>query len=99
MKTIKDVKARMVPGARLLCVENTLQPLMDGTVRTIVKRGATRYQFTLDQPAPYGQPDSVWGGDIPPGIKVIDGATFSMPIGPRALKGQPDGTVTLRFQP
>lgn len=97
MKTAKDVKARMVPGARLLCVDNTIRPEVNGTVRTIVKMGATVYSYTLEGLGK--DPVSVWHGDWPPGVKVVDADSFLMPIGPLARKGRPEGTLILRFLP
>lgn len=84
MKTIKDVKARMTPGTRLVCVENTYRPELNGTERVVQKSGPSVVSFLVD-----GEPGfrMEWG----PGIVILDPDTFSMPL------KRADHKVTLRF--
>ncbi|MDQ6946325.1 MAG: hypothetical protein M3256_08630 [Actinomycetota bacterium] len=84
MRTIRDAKARMVPGARLLCVANTVRPELDGTTRTVVEMRATRWRYRLDDGT------ESWG-QWRAGITVVDADTITVPL------GGPGRHVTLRF--
>lgn len=37
MKTLADFKRRVRVGCKLLCVENTYRPVLNGTVRTVTR--------------------------------------------------------------
>lgn len=92
MRTLAEIKRRFAVGQLLLCVENTKQPRLNGTVRQIekVKTVAIICRFVGDvipSPGPF------WTR-FPPAkdIAVIDDDTFSLGLG--------DGhSVTLRFMP
>jgi hypothetical protein len=84
MRTIAAAKVRMVPGARLLCVANTVRPELDGTTRTVVEMGTKKWRYRLD--------DSTEGwGDWPAGITIVDADTITVPL------GGPGHHDTLRF--
>lgn len=87
MKTAKDVKSRLVPGTRLLCVENTYRPQLNGTTRVVVSAGVTVWQWRLEDAT------EIQGGSWEPGIRILDADTFSMPL------RRADHTLTLRFMP
>lgn len=74
MKTIKEAKQRMIVGTRLLCIQNTYRPALNGTYRVVTKMGATtwKYRGDGDEKDSY----SVW----PSGIKIIDDNTFRLPL-------------------
>lgn len=86
MKTIKDAKTRLVVGARLLCVENTYRPKLNGTFRTVTKVGASVWKWKGDDDPDPRESHSVW----PAGIKIVDADTIRIPMGD-------DHFVTLRF--
>lgn len=89
MKTLAAIKRRMLPGARLLCVENTYRPALNGSLRTVVKSGPGAWKFTVDGD------DKVSVGFWPKAseVKIIDADTFSLGF-EMASKAQ---RVTLRF--
>ena len=90
MKTIKEAKARMTVGARLLCVANTYRPVLNGTERTITKSPGTTWKW---RGADGGKEShSVW----PSGITVVDADTIRIPLGRTAADGQ-EHYVELRF--
>lgn len=93
MKTAKDVKARCQVGTRLLCVENTYAPIVNGKVRTVTKAGPSVMQCEQD--------GTDWRHEWHPGIVVIDADTFRMPLDtlgtPRHRERMSGHSVTLRF--
>jgi hypothetical protein len=84
VRTIRAAKARMAPGARLLCVANTVRPEVDGTTRTVVEMRTKRWRYRLDDGT------ESWG-DWPAGIEILDDDTIRLPL------GGPGRHVTLRF--
>src|SRR5688572_386476 len=51
MKTLKELKARVQPGVRMLCVENTKRPELNGTIRIVnhVQGNAFTWEFEAFQ--------------------------------------------------
>ena len=74
MKTLAAIKRRMLPGARLLCVENTYRPALNGSLRTVVRSGPGAWRFRLDGD------DKVSVGFWPKAseVQIIDADTFSL---------------------
>lgn len=86
MRTAKEAKARLTPGTRLLCIENTYRPELNGRTRVVVKAGATVWQWRHEDDA------AISYSDLPAGIRVLDPDTFSVPI-----RTKSEHRVTLRF--
>lgn len=93
MKTFTDLKRRLVVGQRLLCVENTYRPELNGSIRTIIRVLATQIVWTWEGSKKPNEPNwTRW-----PGAKqftFIDADTFSF-----ALETKNNDRVTLRFVP
>ncbi len=83
MKTIIDAKRRMTPGTRMLCVENTMHPELNGTQRTVIEMGSRTWSFRH-------QDGRVFRSQLPAGIKIIDANTMRIPLGK-------EHHLTLRF--
>lgn len=94
MKTLADIKRRAVPGARLETVENTYNPALAGTRRTI------RIKQTSAIASIIGEGDSQKRGDLfwtywpkASQVEILDSDTFRLHL----WGSQPDQYVTLRF--
>lgn len=99
MTTLAALKRRLKPGDRLLCIENTMRPILDGTTREVLGVGSTAWQFTLvdtpDLPEDLrGQLGTIQHSDWPKasGYSQVDDDTFRV-----ALVRAPEHSVTLRF--
>lgn len=89
MKTIKEIKARMQPGVRLVCIENTYRPELNGTERVVERARSADVIYRAN--GPNGQRFySHWES----GITIIDADTFQMPL---RRGGDAIGHVRLRF--
>lgn len=84
--TVKATKARLVVGARLLCVENKYRPELNGRTRIVTQVGATVWRWKHEDEDQISF--SVW----PSGVRVLDADTFVIPLHKRD-----DSTVTPRF--
>lgn len=89
MKTLAAIKLRMLPGARLLCIENTYRPALNGGHRTVVKSGPCAWKFTVDGEGKV----SVGFWPKASDVTIIDADTFGLGF----EMGGKAHHVTLRF--
>lgn len=94
MKTFADIKRRLTPGARLVCVGHTNRPELIGTERVIEKTQTNA--FTWRPPAGSDKPSWTY---LPKakGVVIHDANTFTMPIADGYGRNIGEHTVTLRF--
>jgi hypothetical protein len=85
--TLTEIKRRMLPGVRLLCVNNTYRPELNGTMRTVVQSGPSVWRWRLDGDKQLAR--SEWGRASD--STIIDNDTFTLPL------SRPGHFVTLRF--
>ena len=93
MKTFSDVKRRLAPGVRLLCVENTKRPEVNGSTRIVQTILTNAFTWRPpDDPAPF------WTY-FPPArrVQILDRHTFRMPITGPYREDDSFHTITLRF--
>lgn len=93
MKTFADVRRRIAPGARLVCVENTNRPELKDGLR-IVQRVQTN-AFTWKGPADTRESWTYF--PKAKAVTIVDGDTFRMPITDAYSRPIGEHTVTLRF--
>jgi hypothetical protein len=87
MTSFAAVKRRIQPGTRLLCVENTYRPELDGQERTVEKVQANGFWWTRD-----GDERRNWT-QYPAArdVTVLDADTWRFKL------ARTDGYVELRF--
>lgn len=88
MKTLADIKRRMRVGTRLLCIENTYRPKLNGSKRTVVRAGATVFYWDDDR----GAQGSVMHYPTSRDVSILDADTFQLRLFPER-----DEYVRLRF--
>jgi len=100
MKTLADIKRRIQPGVRLICVENTKRPELNGKERIITKVQTKAFVWIhADEDAKAAK--GSWTNYAPArDVDILDENTFRMAIANWDGKTiDPTITVTLRFIP
>ncbi len=91
MKTLADLKRRLVVGQHLLCVENTYRPDLNGTRRIIIRVLTNQIVWTLpDSAKPEEQNWTRWPKAS--AFTFLDADTFRF-----TLDARTGDSVTLRF--
>lgn len=95
MKTLKDVKTRVRPGTRLLCVDHSRQPKLIGLTRTVSRVGVS---YFVSRDALPGKEAcdfwTHWGRSRD--LEILDADTFRMGLC-FGTNPTPEVFVTLRF--
>jgi hypothetical protein len=87
MKTLADIKRRMVPGTRLEVTGQTKRPELVGSVRTVVDRNGTSWRFTTDRT---GDDEHFQAWPKAAKVRILDADTYEYDYAA-------DCTVALRF--
>ena len=87
MKTLADIKRRMVPGTRLEVTGQTKRPVLIGTVRTVVAANGSSWTFTTDAT---GDDEHIQAWPKARSVRILDADAFEYDY-------MRDCTVTLRF--
>jgi hypothetical protein len=92
MASFAAAKRRIQPGTRLLCVENTYRPELDGTDRTVVKVQTNGFYWTMAPTTQVPNSDRRNWTRYPKAadVEIVDADTWRM----RLARG---GHVELRF--
>ena len=77
MRTLADVKRRMTEGTQYEVIEQTKRPVLVGTVRTVVRTGASRVEFTSSH-----TDDEVYNQAWPKArdIRIMDAHTYEVAL-------------------
>ena len=90
MKSVSDMKRRLAIGQRLLCVENTYRPELNGTIRTIIRVLGNQIVWTWNGGQRPGQCPNWTRWPHAKMFTFVDADTFSFALDEKH-------TVTLRF--
>lgn len=79
--TLASIKRRIKFGTKILCVENTYRPELNGTVRTVVKAQGNGFFSTLGDSSP-GTSKRFWTEySKAKYTEIVDADTFKMSFG------------------
>ena len=92
MKTLADLKRRILPGTRLRCLRNTSRPTLDGGEREVVRVQGNAFTWVL-LGQKTAQTESWTYYPKAKGLWWIDDNTFEMQLS----EHRPEHTVRLEF--
>ena len=93
MRTLADLKRRIVPGVRLRCISNTYRPMLDGTIREVSRTQGNAFTWIQVESSGVGQKESWTYYPKARGLQWLDDNTFRLQLNEK----RPEHTVTLAF--